>query len=118
MNMKKWLTITTLSVFFVGSTAYANENEEETSITPEDELYDTSLLIEETELAFTEDQIERALLLDEFADDRLSEIEVLVEAGNLEEAETLLEEYQKYLDSLESELEEKEPRCSRGRRSY
>ncbi len=101
--MKKTIVAVAASMFFVGTTVYANEAEP--VITPEDSFYDTSKLVEELEFELTEDRLEKLLLVDEYSEERLVEIEALLDAGDVEGAQSLLTEYEAYLVTIEEELE-------------
>lgn len=102
---EKILLGTLLTVFlFFGVAVYAEEQQE--IVSPESELYETTRLMEDTEYEYTEDNGEKALLQDEYADKRLLEAEELLENDNEEAAEAILEDYNEHVEEVEQNLDE------------
>ena len=101
----KILLGTLLAVFlFFGADVYAEEQQE--IVSPESELYETTRLMEDTEYEYTEDNGEKALLQDEYADKRLLEAEELLENDNEEAAEAILDDYNQHVEEVEQNLDE------------
>ncbi|SDM18569.1 DUF5667 domain-containing protein [Sediminibacillus halophilus] len=102
--MKKTIVSSTLGLLllFAGN-VYAAEDE--TAVDPNSELYDTSRVIEEAEYELTEENSEKALLQDEYADDRLNEAEVSLDKGDEANAEELLEDYEEHVKQAEEDME-------------
>ncbi|WP_156290368.1 DUF5667 domain-containing protein [Oceanobacillus salinisoli] len=91
-----------LVLLFAGN-VYADEDE--AVVDPNSELYDTSRIIEEAEYDLTEENSEKVLLQDEYADDRLNEAELSLDEGNEEKAEELLEDYEEHVKQVEEDME-------------
>lgn len=102
-NMKKIITSITVGLLFIGGNSYAAEEQE--IINPDSELYDTSRLIEEAEYELTEDNGEKALLQDEYADKRLSEAEMAFDEGDEQKAGELMEDYNEHMQEIEENIE-------------
>lgn len=101
----KILLGTLLAVFlFFGAAVYAEEQQE--IVSPESELYETTRLMEDTEYEYTEDNGEKALLQDEYADKRILEAEDLLKNDNEEAAEAILEDYNEHVEEVEKNLDE------------
>ncbi len=80
----------------------------ETVVTPESNLYEAIRLIEEAIYDLTEDTTEKALLQDEYADNRLEEAEEMIETGNEEAAEELINDFETNVIEVETVLGETE----------
>ncbi|OIJ22395.1 hypothetical protein BKP45_07095 [Anaerobacillus alkalidiazotrophicus] len=101
--MKKIITSITVGLLLIGGNSYSAEEQE--IIKPDSELYDTSRLIEEAEYELTEDNGEKALLQDEYADKRLSEAEMAFDEGDEQKAEELMEDYNEHMQEIEENIE-------------
>lgn len=89
-----------LGIVIAGGQASANENTEEV-VNPSSEFYETTRLMEKAEYELTRDNGEKALLQDEYADERLKEYEVALEEGNDETAQKLMEDYKEHIQEIE-----------------
>lgn len=65
--------------------------EEAPSITPEDFIFFVKTVYERIQLAFASDELEEAILLAQFAQERLAESDVLLKEGDIEKAELRLQ---------------------------
>lgn len=101
--MKKMIASMTVGLLLMGGNVFAAEGQE--ILDPNSDLYDTSRLMEEVEYELTEENGEKALLQDEYADARLNEAEVVLDEGDEQKAEELMEEYNEHLQEIEQNIE-------------
>lgn len=117
--MKKIVISTTLvAALSFGGGVFAEEDvqgvdtevevTESTVTAPDSELYETVRLIEEAEYELTEDITEKILLQDEYAEKRLAEAEEMIELGNDEQVEELLEDFENHMAEVDNQLVEAE----------
>ena len=102
--MKKWIAgLVTISMLVPGL-VFAEETEG--VLTPESEVYETVLLIESAAYDLTEDPEDKVLLEEEFADNRLEEIEeVILQEGDPEVVDELLEDLDEHLSLIDENIE-------------
>src|SRR5690606_20528176 len=93
-----------VGTLLTGTTSFAEDNV--SIVDPYSELYDTSLLVEEVQVDLTEDITEKALLQDQFADERIEEVEIVLENGDEEKAENILEQLDETVQEVDELLEE------------
>jgi len=105
---KKILSSALVMGLLASGQAFANETDEITVVNPDSELYETTRLMEELELELTEDNADKLLLQDQFAEERLNESEVALENGDTDLAEEILEDYEEVVEEIETNLEEAE----------
>jgi uncharacterized protein YoxC len=61
--------------------------------------------MEEAEYELTEENGEKALLQDEYADERLKEAEIVLEEGDEQKAEELMEDYNEHVQEIEQNID-------------
>ena len=102
--MKKWIAGLVMISMLVPGLVFAEETEG--VLTPDSEVYETVLLIESAEYDLTEEPEDKVLLEEEFADNRLDEIEeVLLQEGDPEVVEELLEDLDGHIALIDENME-------------
>jgi hypothetical protein len=103
--MKKKLSAILVSVFFatsvLGGTAFAAGTDDAQStagITPDSILYPVERLIEDIQLALTGNEIDKAELLTENAQERLAEAQIMMDEGKTELAQEAANDYTETVD--------------------
>lgn len=97
-----------LVIILLSGTVFAEDSgieENNEVVAPDSELYDTTRLIEENEYELTESNSEKALIQSDNADKRITEVENMLEEGNPEIIEELMEDYNKKLNTIEENLQ-------------
>ncbi len=101
--MKKWISGLVCVAMLVPGAVFATDSP--TVLTPDAEVYETVLLIEEAAYLVTEDPADKALLQDELAENRLEEAEaVILLGGDPEVVEGLLADMDESLELVDENL--------------
>ncbi|MFZ3577001.1 DUF5667 domain-containing protein [Virgibacillus sp. DJP39] len=88
----------------VGGQVYADEGDQ--VISPDSDFYDTTRLMEEAEYELTNDYSDRAMLQDQYAEERLGEVRLAIENGDQETAEELVKDFEGHVEEAELNLDE------------
>ncbi|MFB1051886.1 DUF5667 domain-containing protein [Paraliobacillus sp. JSM ZJ581] len=104
--MKKQLfsVILGAGLLVAGGQVLADEAEE--VISTKAELYDTTRLMEEVEYELTVDKIDKAILQDQYATERLKEAKAAIEDGDIESIDQLIKESQANTNQADADLTE------------
>lgn len=101
----KILVAALLTVFlFFGAAVYAQDDQD--IVSPESELYETVLLMEDTEYGYTGDNRGRALLQDRYAEKRLKEVNLMLEGRNEKAVAAIVKAYERHMLAVEKNLDE------------
>ncbi|RPF54123.1 hypothetical protein EDC24_1312 [Aquisalibacillus elongatus] len=97
--MKKMISTVVLSAILLVGTLVAAA-EDQSALSPDSEVYDFSRILEDAEYELTEEEAQKVLLQNQYADERITEAELVLEEGDSEKSQELLEDYEEHLNEI------------------
>lgn len=99
------VVIVTLSTPGVALAAEPDENKNAAGVTPDSILYPVDKLIEDIREALTSNDVDKAVLLTRFAEERLAEAQVMIEDGKTKLAQAAADEYAKLAQEVNDTIQ-------------